>query len=103
MFVDKSHGIIQNLGLIIRPPGSDPVEKLSQSSQIEVQELLREMFCTLEFCINAQIQHTVKRYCSNTREAIAFFKEVLRTSKKIQSPEAVFVVTCKEDRKPWHK
>ncbi|MBE9206112.1 hypothetical protein IQ244_06205 [Nostoc sp. LEGE 06077] len=60
------------------------MEKSTQSSQAEVQELLQElheMFCTLKFRrLNSQIQHTVKRYWSN---AITFLKESLRTSKKI--------------------
>jgi hypothetical protein len=75
------------------------VEKSTQSSQAKVQELLQElheMFCTLKFRLNSQIQHTVKRYWSN---AITFLKESLRTSKKIQSPEAVFVAACKGGRK----
>ncbi|MBD2505067.1 hypothetical protein [Anabaena azotica] len=78
-------------------------EKSVQPSQQEVQEVLqqlREIPCTPQFRLNGEIQRTVKRYWGNVPGAIAYLKEALRTWKGVKSPEAVFVVACKEGRKP---
>ncbi|MBD2253326.1 hypothetical protein [Nostoc parmelioides] len=78
-------------------------EKSVQPSQQEVQEVLqqlREIPCTPQFRLNGEIQSTVKRYWGNVPGAIAYLKEAVRTWKGIKSPEAVFVVACKEGRKP---
>ncbi|BBD63142.1 hypothetical protein NIES2109_59920 (plasmid) [Nostoc sp. HK-01] len=74
----------------------------SQSNQ-EVQEVLqqlREIHCTPQFRLNAEIQRTVRRCWANVPGAIAYLKEAIRTWKGIKSPEAVFVAACKEGRKP---
>lgn len=82
---------------------TEPVDKSAQPSQQEVQEVLqqlREIPCTPQFRLNAEIQRTVKRYWANVPGAIAYLKEALRTWKGVKSPEAVFVAACKEGRKP---
>jgi hypothetical protein len=61
---------------------------------------LREIPCTPQFRLNAEIQRTVKRCWDNVPEAIAYLKEAIRTWKGIKSLEAVFVAACKEGRKP---
>ncbi|MBD2458523.1 hypothetical protein H6G80_31215 [Nostoc sp. FACHB-87] len=58
------------------------------------------MPCTPEFRLNAEIQRTVRRCWENVPGAMAYLKEAIRTWKGIKSPEAVFVVACKEGRKP---
>ncbi|MFN6497068.1 MAG: hypothetical protein RMX65_008695 [Nostoc sp. DedQUE01] len=81
----------------------EPVEKSVQPSSQEVQEVLqqlREIPCTPQFRLNAQIQRTVRRCWENVPGAIAYLKEAIRTWKGIKSPEAVFVAACKEGRKP---
>ncbi|MBD2491705.1 hypothetical protein [Aulosira sp. FACHB-615] len=79
------------------------VEKSIQPSNQEVKEVLqqlREIPCTPQFRLNAEIQRTVRRCWANVPGAIAYLKEALRTWKGIKSPEAVFVAACKEGRKP---
>ncbi|MBD2616209.1 hypothetical protein H6G94_34040 [Nostoc punctiforme FACHB-252] len=79
------------------------MDKSVQPSQQEVQfvlQQLREIPCTPQFRLNAQIQRTVRRYWENVPGAIAYLKEAIRTWKGIKSPEAVFVAACKEGRKP---
>ncbi|MBD2505064.1 hypothetical protein [Anabaena azotica] len=81
----------------------EPVEKSVQPSQQEVQDVLqqlREIPCTPQFRLNWEIQQTLKPYWQNIPGAIAYLKEALRTGKGVKSPEAVFVVACKEGRKP---
>ncbi|MBD2459300.1 hypothetical protein H6G80_35385 [Nostoc sp. FACHB-87] len=78
-------------------------EKSIQPSNQEVQEVLqqlREIPCTPQFRLNAEIQRTVRRCWENVPGAIAYLKEAIRTWKGIKSPEAVFVAACKEGRKP---
>nr|WP_322664801.1 hypothetical protein [Dendronalium sp. ChiSLP03b]MDZ8208320.1 hypothetical protein [Dendronalium sp. ChiSLP03b] len=82
---------------------AESMEKSIQPSQQEVQfvlQQLREIPCTPQFRLNAEIQRTVKRYWENVPGAIAYLKEALRTWKGVKSPEAVFVAACKEGRKP---
>jgi len=82
---------------------SESMEKSIHPSNQEVQEVLqqlREIPCTPQFRLNAEIQRTVRRYWENVPGAIAYLKEALRTWKGIKSPEAVFVAACKEGRKP---
>ncbi|MEH2005859.1 hypothetical protein [Nostoc sp.] len=82
---------------------AEPVEKSIQPSNQEVQEVLqqlREIPCTPQFRLNAEIQRTVKRCWENVPGAIAYLKEAIRTWKGIKSPEAVFVAACFEGRKP---
>ncbi|MBD2491360.1 hypothetical protein [Aulosira sp. FACHB-615] len=82
---------------------SEPMEKLLQPSNQEVQEVLqqlRDIPCTPQFRLNAEIQRTVRRCWENVPGAIAYLKEAIRTWKGIKSPEAVFVAACKEGRKP---
>ncbi|MCC5640435.1 hypothetical protein LC593_32325 [Nostoc sp. CHAB 5844] len=82
---------------------SDSMEKSIQPSNQEVQEVLqqlREIPCTPQFRLNAEIQRTVRRCWENVPGAIAYLKEAIRTWKGIKSPEAVFVAACKEGRKP---
>ncbi|MGI8499932.1 MAG: hypothetical protein ACR2LR_02165 [Hassallia sp.] len=45
------------------------------------------------------------KYWRNVPSAIAYLKEAIRTWRKIESVEAVFVKACKEGRKPdnWGK
>lgn len=81
----------------------ESVEKSVQPSNQEVQEVLqqlREIPCTPQFRLNAEIQRTVRRCWDNVPGAIAYLKEAVRTWKGIKSPEAVFVAACKEGRKP---
>lgn len=81
---------------------AEPVEKSIQPSNQEVQEVLqqlREIPCTPQFRLNAEIQRTVRRCWENVPGAIAYLKEAIRTWKGIKSPEAVFVAACKERRK----
>ncbi|MBE9209454.1 hypothetical protein IQ244_23740 [Nostoc sp. LEGE 06077] len=81
----------------------DRVEKSIQPSKHEIQEVLqqlREIPCTPQFRLNAEIQRTVRRCWENVPGAIAYLKEAIRTWKGIKSPEAVFVAACKEGRKP---
>jgi hypothetical protein len=83
--------------------GAEPMEKSIQPSNQEVQEVLqqlREIPCTPQFRLNAEIQRTVKRCWENVPGAIAYLKEAIRTWKGIKSSEAVFVAACKEGRKP---
>ncbi|NMG11348.1 hypothetical protein DP117_32575 [Brasilonema sp. UFV-L1] len=47
-----------------------------------------------------QFKSVVRKYWENVPGAIAYLKEALRTWKKVNSPEKVFVVACKEGRKP---
>ncbi|QHG20749.1 hypothetical protein A6V25_32520 [Nostoc sp. ATCC 53789] len=54
---------------------------------------------TPQFRVNFEIQRTVKRCWENMPGAIAYLKEALRTRIGVNSPEAVFVVACKEERK----
>ncbi|MFN6565797.1 hypothetical protein [Dendronalium sp. ChiSLP03b] len=61
---------------------------------------LREILCTPQFRLNAEIQRTIRRYWENVPGAIAYLKEALRTRIGVKSPEAVFVAACKEGRKP---
>ncbi|MFN6569186.1 hypothetical protein [Dendronalium sp. ChiSLP03b] len=78
-------------------------KKSIQPSNQEVQEVLqqlREIPCTTQFRLNAEIQRTVRRCWENVPGAIAYLKEAIRTWKGIKSPEAVFVAACKEGRKP---
>ncbi|MBD2492407.1 hypothetical protein [Aulosira sp. FACHB-615] len=78
-------------------------EKLVQPSSQEVQDVLqqlRDIPCTPQFRLNAEIQRTVRRCWANVPGAIAYLKEAIRTWKGIKSPEAVFVAACKEGRKP---
>ncbi len=82
---------------------AEPQEKSVQPSSQEVQEVLqqlREIPCTPQFRLNAQIQRTVRQCWENVPGAIAYLKEAIRTWKGIKSPEAVFVAACKEGRKP---
>jgi hypothetical protein len=82
---------------------SEPMEKSIQPTNQEIQEVLqqlREIPCTPQFRLNAQIQRTVRRCWDNVPGAIAYLKEAIRTWKGIKSPEAVFVAACKEGRKP---
>ncbi len=82
---------------------SESMAKSIQPSNQEVQEVLqqlREIPCTPQFRLNAEIGRTVKRCWQNVPGAIAYLKEALRTWKGIKSPEAVFVAACKEGRKP---
>jgi len=81
----------------------ESVEKSIQPSNQEVQEVLqqlREIPCTPQFRLNAEIQRTVRKCWENVPGAIAYLKEAIRTWKGIKSPEAVFVAACKEGRKP---
>jgi len=81
----------------------EPQEKSIQPSNQELQEVLqqlREIPCTPQFRLNAEIQRTVRRCWDNVPGAIAYLKEAIRTWKGIKSPEAVFVAACKEGRKP---
>ncbi|MCC5640591.1 hypothetical protein LC593_33130 [Nostoc sp. CHAB 5844] len=81
----------------------ESMEKSVQPSNQEVQEVLqqlRDIPCTPQFRLNAEIQRTVRRCWENVPGAIAYLKEAIRTWKGIKSPEAVFVVACKEGRKP---
>jgi hypothetical protein len=66
----------------------------------DVLQQLREIPCTPQFRLNSEIQRTVKRCWDNVPGAIAYLKEAIRTWKGIKSPEAIFVVACKEGRKP---
>ncbi|HEY9798724.1 MAG TPA: hypothetical protein V6D25_00075 [Leptolyngbyaceae cyanobacterium] len=78
-------------------------EKSVQPSHQEVQEVLqqlRDIPCTPQFRLNGEIQRTVKRYWGNVPGAIAYLKEAVRAWKQVKSPQAVFVVACKEGRKP---
>ncbi|MGF1978793.1 MAG: hypothetical protein RMY30_024820 [Nostoc sp. CmiSLP01] len=78
----------------------DYVEKSIQPSNQEVQEVLqqlRQIPCTPQFRLNAQIQRTVRQYWENVPGALAYLKEAIRTWKGIKSPEAVFVAACKEE------
>ncbi|WP_318780824.1 hypothetical protein [Dendronalium phyllosphericum] len=78
-------------------------EKSVEPSNQEVQEVLqqlREIPCTPQFRLNAEIQRTVQRCWDNVPGAIAYLKEAIRTWKGIKSPEAVFVAACKQGRKP---
>ncbi|MDZ8262977.1 hypothetical protein [Nostoc sp. ChiQUE01b] len=81
----------------------ESVEKSIQPTNQKVQEVLqqlRQIPCTPQFRLNAQIQRTVRRCWENVPGAIAYLKEAIRTWKGIKSPEAVFVAACKEGRKP---
>ncbi|BAY50652.1 hypothetical protein SAMD00079811_82830 (plasmid) [Scytonema sp. HK-05] len=47
----------------------------------------------------------VNKFWRNVPGALAYLKEALRTWKRVESPEAVFVAACKNGRKPenWGK
>ncbi|MCP6758462.1 MAG: hypothetical protein NHB32_06745 [Fischerella sp. CENA71] len=72
---------------------TEPQEKPVQPSHQEVQgvlQQLREIPCTPQFRLNAEIQRTLQRCWENVPGAIAYLKEALRTWRGIKSPEAVF-------------
>jgi hypothetical protein len=79
---------------------AETVEKPSREELQEIYQQLRQLPCTPAFKINSQIQSTVAKYWHNVPGAIAYIKEAIRTWKKVDSPEAVFVKACKEGRKP---
>ena len=84
---------------------SETVEKPTREELREFYQQLRQLPCTPAFRLNSQIQSTVAKYWRNVAGAIAYVKEAIRTWKKVDSPEAVFVKACKEGRKPdnWGK
>lgn len=54
---------------------------------------------------NCAPRSAVRQSPCRTARAIAYLKEALRTWKRVDSPEAVFVAACKNGRKPenWGK
>jgi hypothetical protein len=83
----------------------ETVEKPTREELQEVYQQLRQLPCTPAFKLNSQIHSCVAKYWHNVPGAIAYLKEAIRTWKKVDSPEAVFVKACKEGRKPdnWGK
>lgn len=83
----------------------EALEKPTREELREVYKKLRELPCTPIFRLNNQIQNVVNSHWNNVQGAIAYVKEAIRTWKKVDSPEAVFVKACKEGRKPnnWGK
>ena len=81
------------------------MEKPTRDELREFYQQLRELPCTPAFRLNSQIQSVVAKYWYNVPGAIAYVKEAIRTWKKVDSPQAVFVKACKEGRKPdnWGK
>jgi hypothetical protein len=83
----------------------ETVEKPSREELQEIYQQLRQLPCTPAFKLNSQIQNIVAKYWRNVPGAVAYLKEAIRTWKKVESVEAVFVKACKEGRKPdnWGK
>ncbi len=71
----------------------------------QVFQQLREMPCVGGISLNQGVRAVIANYWENVPGAIAYVKEAIRTWKKVDSPEAVFVKACKEGIKPetWNK
>lgn len=80
-------------------------EKPTSKELRDIYQQLREIPCTPAFKLNNQIQATVAKHWSNVPGAIAYLKEAIRTWKRVESPEAVFIKACKQGNKPenWGK
>jgi hypothetical protein len=83
----------------------EPVEKPSQQEVQEICNQLRQIPCTPAFRLSQEMMAVVNKFWRNVPGAIAYLKEALRTWKRVDSPEAVFVAACKNGRKPenWSK
>ncbi|MBH8554922.1 hypothetical protein I8751_21740 [Nostocaceae cyanobacterium CENA357] len=80
-------------------------EKSIQPSHQEVQfvlQQLREIPCTPQFRLNAEIQRTVKRCWENVPGAIAYLKEAIRTWKgsSHQKPYSLLLARKEGNRSP---
>ena len=86
-------------------PTSEPVEKPPQEDVREICNQLRQIPCATTFRLNQEIIAVINKFWRNVPGAIAYLKEALRTWKRVDSPEAVFVAACKNGRKPenWGK
>jgi hypothetical protein len=83
----------------------EPVEKPSQEDVREICNQLRQIPCTPAFRLSQEMMAVVNKFWRNVPGALAYLKEALRTWKRVESPEAVFVAACKNGRKPenWGK
>ncbi len=79
---------------------NEPAQKPSQQELRDVYDELRQIKCTPGFQLNERVQRTVVQYWQNVPGAIAYLKEALRTWKRVDCPEAVFVAACKNGKKP---
>lgn len=86
-------------------PASEPVEKPPQEDVREICNQLRQIPCAPNFRLNQEIMAVINKFWRNVPGALAYLKEALRTWKRVDSPEAVFVAACKNGRKPenWGK
>ncbi|MBW4597907.1 MAG: helix-turn-helix domain-containing protein [Brasilonema angustatum HA4187-MV1] len=86
-------------------PASEPVEKPPQEDVGEICNQLRQIPCATAFRLNQEIIAVINKFWRNVPGALAYLKEALRTWKRVDSPEAVFVAACKNGRKPenWGK
>lgn len=84
---------------------SEPIEKPHIVDVREICNQLRQIPCTPNFRLNQEIIAVINKMWRNVPGAIAYLKEALRTWKRVDSPEAVFVAACKNGRKPenWGK
>ncbi|MBW4635733.1 MAG: ArsR family transcriptional regulator [Iphinoe sp. HA4291-MV1] len=83
----------------------EPVEKPSQQEIREICNQLRQVPCTPSFRFSQEMMAVINKFWQNVPGALAYLKEALRTWKRVDSPEAVFVAACKDGRKPqnWSK
>jgi hypothetical protein len=87
---------------------NEPSRNSSKPSSEElgqVYQQLREIPCVGGISLNQSVRAAVINHWENVPGAIAYVKEAIRTWKKVDSPEAVFVKACRQGIKPetWNK
>lgn len=75
-------------------------EKPSREEIRDICNELRQIPCTPAFRISLEMMTVVNKYWRNVPGAIAYLKEALRTWKRVDSPESVFVSAVKNGKKP---
>jgi hypothetical protein len=75
-------------------------EKPSREEIGAICNELRQIPCTPAFRLSPEMMTVINKHWQNVPGAIAYLKEALRTWKRVDSPEAVFVGACKNGKKP---
>jgi hypothetical protein len=79
---------------------SASTEKPSPEEIRDVCNELRQIPCTPAFRLSPEMMTVINKHWQNVPGALAYLKEALRTWKRVDSPEAVFVGACKNGKKP---
>ncbi len=93
--IDSSNETITHEG---QSSGDD--EKPSREEIRAICNELRQIPCTPAFRLSPEMMTVINKHWQNVPGAIAYLKEALRTWKRVDSPEAVFVGACKNGKKP---